>query len=140
MAALKVLALVEEFGEGIDRIYREMEARLMDPPIFAASSTSVTVTLRNRALASVEDQVWLSLLGQHELSIEERRLLIIARNEGAVTKRRVRELLPDADIDTLFSSAVAKGLVGLIGERGGSRYVLADEVTLRAGASGLEVA
>jgi ATP-dependent DNA helicase RecG len=138
MRALKALALVEEFGEGVDRIYREMEARLLEPPIFDASPTSVTVTLRNRALASVEDQVWLSLLGQYELSVEERHLLLIAKNEAGVTKRRFREMMPNVDLDAIFSSAIAKGLVRRIGERGGARYILTDEVRLRAGASGLE--
>jgi ATP-dependent DNA helicase RecG len=61
MLNLKRLGLVEEFGEGIDRMFGEMEARLMEPPQFQASSSSVTVTLRNRFLVSVEDQAWVSI-------------------------------------------------------------------------------
>lgn len=30
-----------------DRMFREMEARLMDPPSFVVTPSSVTVTLRN---------------------------------------------------------------------------------------------
>ena len=37
-----------------------------------------------------------------------------------------------------MAGGVAKGLLRQEGERGGSRYVLSDEVLLRAGSSGLE--
>ena len=110
----------------------------MEPPIFGATSSSVTVTLRNRSLVSVEDQVWLALLGQFTLSVAERRVLVAARREGAVTRRRLRNLLPGEDIRTLLRGAVAKGLLVRTGERGGSRYELSDEVVLRAGSRSIE--
>lgn len=56
MRVLKLIGLVEEYGEGVDRMIREMEARLMEPPLFTATPSSVTVTVRNRFLADVEDQ------------------------------------------------------------------------------------
>ncbi len=138
MRVLKLLGLVEEYGEGVDRMFREMEARLMDPPSFAVTPSSVTVTLRNRSLLSVDDQAWLSLLGHLELSPPERRILVLARREGDITPRRLRELMPGADVDSLVAGAVAKGLLVLTGHRGGARYVLSDEVVLRAGSEGLE--
>lgn len=138
MTVLKVLNLVEEYGEGVDRMYDEMEARLMEPPAFAVTPSSVTVTLRNRSLLGVEDQAWLSVLGHLELSPAERRLLVLARREGEVTRRRVRAAMPEVGADVLLSGAVAKGLIVRVGERGGSRYVLSDEVVVRAGASGVE--
>jgi ATP-dependent DNA helicase RecG len=138
MQTLRVLGLVEEYGEGVDRMFGEMEARLMEPPLFTATASSVTVTIRNRFLVAVEDQVWLALLGHYELSPQERRVLVAAQREGFVTRRRVRELLPDADPESVLAGAVAKGLFVRVGERGGARYVLADEVVMRAGASGIE--
>lgn len=138
MQVLKVLGLVEEYGEGVDRMYGEMEARLMEPPLFTATPSSVTVTIRNRFLVEVEDQVWLALLGHYDLSTPERLVLVAARREGGVTPRRVRELLPGTDPEELIGGAVAKGLFIRMGERGGTHYVLSDEVVMRAGAQGLE--
>jgi hypothetical protein len=46
--------------------------------------------------------------------------------------------VPDVDVEDLLAGAMAKGLLVRTGERGGTRYVLSDEVVLRAGASGLE--
>ena len=46
MRVLKTIGLVEERGEGIDRTYREMESRLMEPPTFKAKASSLPITLR----------------------------------------------------------------------------------------------
>ena len=124
MRALKALGLVEEFGEGIDRMYREMESRLLQPPTFETTSSSVTVTLYNRALAEVEDQAWLLGFGK-DVTAGERLALIAARNEGAVTRRSLRPLMPEAEVDAVLNSAVAKGLLHRVGSAGGTRYVLA---------------
>lgn len=138
MRVLKLLSLVEEYGEGVDRMIQEMEARLMEPPVFAATPSSVTVTVRNRFLVDVEDQVWLSLLAHYQLSAPERRALVLARRDGSVTPRRLRTTLPEANAEAVLSGAVAKGLLVRVGERGGTRYELSDEVVLRAGSKGKE--
>ena len=139
MRVLKILGLVEEYGDGIDRIYREMEARLMEPPIFEATASSVTVTLRNRMLVDVEDQVWLNQLGRDDVTSDERRVLVAARREGAVTPRDLRSMLPETDVDTVLAQSVAKGLLTRVGRRGGSRYVLSDALVRLVGSPGLAV-
>ena len=133
MRILKTLGLVEEYGEGIDRMYREMESRLMEPPMFEASAGSVTVTLRNRFLVDVEDQMWLMKLGREDLTMNERRALVAARRNGAVTPRELRDIVPEADAGAVLTGAAAKGLLERIGHRGGSRYVLSGAVAHRAG-------
>ncbi len=138
MGVLKTLGLVEEYGEGVDRMIREMEARLMMPPVFTATPSSVTVTLHNRFLVAVDDQVWLALLGGYPMTTHERRALVEARHGGAVTRRQLRELMPESDIDALLKGAVAKGLLVRVGRAGGTRYVLSDEVVLRVGSQGME--
>lgn len=137
MRVLKTLGLVEEYGEGVDRMFLEMESRLLEPPLFSATSDSVTVTLRNRMLIDIEDQVWFRLLSDIPMTTEERRALVVAHREGAVTPRRLRELMPDADSSAILAAATAKGLLERTGTRGGSRYVLSDEVVLRAGSTAI---
>ena len=123
MRVLKSLGLVEEYGEGIDRMYREMEARLLAPPVFEATSSSVTVTLRHRSLVDVEDQAW--LLGLADTTTASERLaLIAARRAGAVTRRALRSMMAAAQADTALKGAVAKGLLRRVGTAGGTRYVL----------------
>jgi ATP-dependent DNA helicase RecG len=140
MRVLKTLTLVEEYGEGVDRMFNEMESRLMEPPRFAATPSSVTVTLYNRSILSIDDQAWLALLGHLEdLTVQERRTLVIARHEDGVTPRRLRTAFGEEfDVDALIASLVARGLLVRVGRGGGARYVLSDEVVMRAGVAGVE--
>ncbi len=138
MGVLKTLGLVEEYGEGVDRMFREMDARLMTPPDISATDSSVTVTLYNRILVSIDDQAWIALLADFPMSREERLALVETRQRGAITRRRLRELLPGADPGDILAGAVAKGLLVRTGRGGGTRYVLSHEVVLRAGSEGME--
>ena len=140
MRVLRDIGLVEEFGEGVDRMHRAMEERLMLPPTFTAAEASLTVTLHNSFLVSVEDQAWLQLLasGPGPESAEERRTLVEARQAGQVPKRRLAELMPDVDVGQLVSTLVAKGLLVRVGRAGGTQYELSPEVTARVGGSGIE--
>ena len=56
------------------------------------------MTLRNRFLVDVEDQVWLSLLGHYPMTVDERRALVFAHREGSVTPGRLRQVLGDSDV------------------------------------------
>ena len=138
MGVLKTLGLVEEFGEGVDRMFREMDARLMTPPDINATSSSVTVTLYNRILVSIDDQAWMALLADFPMTRDERLALVETRQRGAITRRRLRELLPEADPGDVLAGAVAKGLLVRTGRGGGTRYELSREVVLRAGSEGME--
>ena len=138
MRSLKDFGLVEEFGEGVDRMFAEMEARLMTPPTITSSATSVTVSFFNRFLVSVEDQAWLASLSHLSLSEGERLALAIARQEGGVTRRRLNESIAGGDPTQTLRGAVAKGLLVQTGARGGVRYVLSAELAIRTGASGVE--
>ena len=137
MQILKTLGLVEEYGDGVDRMFREMDSRLLEPPLFRATADSVTVTLRNRMLVDMDDQVWLRLLSDIPMTADERRALVVANREGSVTPRRLRELMQDADVGAILAAAAARGLLVRTGTRGGSRYVLSDEVVQRAGSTAI---
>ncbi len=137
MRVLKTLGLVEEYGDGVDRMYREMESRLLEPPVFSQTPDSVTVTLHNRLLVDIEDQVWLRSLTDIQMTTGERRALVVANREGSVTPRRLRELMTEADVGAVLASATAKGLLVRTGTRGGSRYEPSDEVMLRVGSTAI---
>ncbi|MCK6531169.1 putative DNA binding domain-containing protein [Myxococcota bacterium] len=137
MGVLKYLRVVEEYGEGVDRMIDEMEARLMAPPTFLPTDDSVTVVLHNRTPLSVEDQAWLAMLADLDLSPAETRLVVEARRLGPVARRELEATLSGVDVPALLRAAVARGLVVQRGQRGGVRYALSDEIVLRAGARGI---
>ena len=135
MRTLRDLGLVEEFGEGVDRMYREMESRLMPPPEFTVTSDSVTVTLRNQFLVDIEEQAWLLALGPWPGSAAERRVLVELRRRGEAAKRHLGEVLPSIDLDYLLAEMLLRDLVERVGQAGGTQYRLSDAVLRRAGSS-----
>ncbi|MGH9000254.1 MAG: ATP-binding protein [Acidimicrobiia bacterium] len=136
MEALRALRIVEDFGEGIDRMYREMEQRLLGAPRFEATGASVTVTLSNRSSISLEDLLWLDLLpGASRLGPDERRVLVLARSTRQITNGAARRTL-GVDRETalrLLARLTDAGLLELQGERGGAHYVLTDAAVRSAG-------
>ena len=124
MRVLKTLGVVEEYGEGVSRMFEVMDRRLMDPPRIEATPESVTVTLSNLQTVPVEDQLWLHRFQDQDLTNHERRALVVARREGSVTPRALRRLLPGARVDAIIAGALRKGLLRRVGQRGGVRYVL----------------
>lgn len=138
MAVLKSLRLVDEYGEGVDRLYEQMGSRLLPDPVWFATPGSVTLTLRSCSEVSVEDQVWLSLLGNLTLTAPERRVLVLAQREGSITRRAAGKVTSENTVGPLLASMATKGLLRREGERGGCRYRLSDEIVARAGARGLE--
>lgn len=98
------ISALEEYGEGIDRMFDLMDARLMDPPIIVATPSSVTVTLHNRFLVTVEEQAWLAL--------DE--VIMRAGSSGMEAQARKRQMLLD-EIAKLGSLSTAEG-ADLLGE------------------------
>lgn len=138
MGALKSLELVDEFGEGVDRMYEGMAGRLLPDPTWSATDASVTVILRSDSPVTLDDQVWLSMLSATQMTADERRVLVLARHEGRVTRRGVRALLgPDVDVPSLLRGMSFKALLVQVGERGGTYYELSREIVARVGSYGI---
>jgi ATP-dependent DNA helicase RecG len=137
MALLRTAGLVEEFGDGVDRIFDDMAERLLPEPIYVATSSSVSVTLRTTTSLRLEDQVWLSTLSDVALSRDDRRVLLEVRATGQITRRAVRQLPVDAEPERLLRSMVQRGLLEPRGRRGGRFYVLSPEVRARSGDSSI---
>lgn len=133
MRTLRSVGLVEEYGEGVDRMFQEMESRLMRPPEFTAESDSLTVTLRNQFVIDLDEQAWLLALDPWAGSAAERRVLVELRRRGEAAKRHLAGVLPGVDLDALLNEMRLRGLVERVGRAGGTQYRLSDELIRRAG-------
>lgn len=133
MRTLRSMGLVEEYGEGVDRMFHEMEARLMQPPEFTATADSLTVTLRNQFLIDLDEQAWLLALDPWPGSAHERRVLVELRRRGEAAKRHLVDVLPSIDLDALLDEMRLRGLIERVGRAGGTQYRLSRDVIRRAG-------
>ena len=94
-------------GEGIPRMFSEMEDAFLPAPEIIADSRSFTVTLRNTMTLSSSDKEFIERLGNHDLTNEEFRALLQANRTGRVDNAYLRSR---CGLDTLSSSSVLRGL------------------------------
>lgn len=128
MDALQRLGLVEEAGQGIDRMIAEMEDALLDPPQFEERSASFVVRLRGGSVFAAEDRLWVSQFGQLDLSADAKVALVFARRTGAITNEQLRRLRPldrEASRETL-QDLVTRGLLDAFGRGRGTGYRLSE--------------
>jgi ATP-dependent DNA helicase RecG len=126
MDGLQRLGLVEEAGQGIDRMTAEMEDALLDPPQFEERSSSFLVRLRGGSVFAAEDRLWISQFRELDLNADAKVALVFARRTGAVTNEQLRRLRP-LDRETsraTLQDLVTRGLLEAYGRGRGTGYRL----------------
>ena len=101
------LGLARDQGEGIPRMFAEMEDAFLPRPDIDATNRSVTVTLRNTLTLNAIDREFISALGDLELSRNEFRTLLYTYRQGQIDNARLRAL---SGLDTLNASYLLRGL------------------------------
>lgn len=124
--ALVDLGAVRDQGEGIPRMFAEMEGLFLPEPTLTSDRRAFRVVLRNTPTLSIEDREWVSSLGSEDLSREEFRALLEAHRHGRVDNARLRDL---TGLDTLTASRLLgrlrdRGLVVMRGGGAASYYTL----------------
>jgi ATP-dependent DNA helicase RecG len=126
MDALHRLGLVEEAGQGIDRMFTEMEDALLDPPEFEEREASFVVRLKGTTLFTADDRLWAAQFASMELPPDAKMALVYVRRNGTIQNEDLRKLrgLDRDSSRAVLQNLVARGLLERTGERRGSRYVL----------------
>lgn len=101
------LGLARDQGEGIPRMFAEMEDAFLPRPDIDATNRSVTVTLRNTLTLNASDREFISALGDFELSRNEFRTLLYTYRQGQIDNAKLRAL---SGLDTLNASYLLRGL------------------------------
>ena len=126
MRVLVDLGVAREQGEGIPRMFAEMEDAFLPRPEIAASPNSVGITLRNTTTLTTADREFVARVGSIELSDLEFRALLHAHRHHRVENADLRTL---AGLDTLNASLVLRklrdrGLLDLHAHGANSYYTL----------------
>jgi ATP-dependent DNA helicase RecG len=130
MDGLQRLGLVEEAGQGIDRMIAEMEDALLDPPEFIERDSSFVVRLRGTSVFAVEDRLWVAQFADLDLSADAKIAIVYARRQGSISNEQLRSLR-GVDRDgsrAILQDLVARGLLEAVGRGRGARYVLGSAV------------
>jgi predicted HTH transcriptional regulator len=67
---------MREEGEGVARMFEEMETSYLNAPEFAVEASTLTVTLRNEPIFAGVDPAWYGAVRKLPLSLPQRRLLV----------------------------------------------------------------
>jgi len=122
---LSDLGYMREVGEGIPRMFEEMERNGLYPPELTIEAEALfTVRLRNQPVYSPEDVAWLDRYADRALTPNAKRILLYARAHGLSFTSRDYQEVCGVDLYTAsreIRELVWKGVVRLP-QKGGRVY------------------
>jgi len=134
------LGVVRDQGEGIPRMFAEMEGFFLPAPVLDPQGHLFRVTLRNTATLTADDKTFVARLGDAELTDVEFRALLEAHRAGRLDNARLRAI---SGLDTLGASALLRRLrdrelLALHAAGPNSYYELGPKAQLPVDAQGME--
>jgi ATP-dependent DNA helicase RecG len=125
------LRYVRDFGEGIDRMFREMETAGLPAPEYEEIVGALKVTLRNGlsavAAPPAERRLPASILGK--LNERQRRALVVVAKEGSINNNEYQKVFNISAVTAKrdLTQLTTLGLLQPVGEGRGRRYILKRE-------------
>lgn len=138
MEVFHLLNLVEEAGEGIDRILDAMDQALLAAPEFVETDNAFVVRLAGGGVLRAEERLWLQDLADLPPGPNGRLALVQARTHGVVTNEALRTLRPMTAVEArdVLRTLVARGHLAVRGTGRGTYYVLAGAAANAGAADG----
>lgn len=106
---LSDLGYMREIGEGVPRMFQEMEHNALRPPEFSTEGFYFTVTLRNTPIYDDQTLAWLKRFDRSRLSPRQQRLLVYALSHGKSLSTTDYQRVAEVDRDTAYREI--RGLV-----------------------------
>ncbi len=127
------LGYMRETGEGIPRMFDEMEKNGLYPPeINFVADSLFAVTLKNQPMYSVEDMEWLKQFDEAHLNPNQKRMLLFAKSHNNSFTSRQYQKICNVDIYTASKESkemIKKGIVALPQKRGRIYKILVSKKT-----------
>jgi ATP-dependent DNA helicase RecG len=96
------LGYLREMGEGVPRMFQEMEHYGLRPPEFTAEGFIFSVTLRNSPIYDDDTLRWLTQFANAEINFRQRRLLAYAYCHGKTFSTAEYQRIAEVDRDTAY--------------------------------------
>lgn len=96
------LGYLREMGEGVPRMFQEMEGYGLHPPELSLEGFIFTVTLRNSPVYDEATLRWLNQFGTAQINLRQRRLLAYAYCHGKTFSTAEYERIAEVDRDTAY--------------------------------------
>jgi len=126
MRAFKALRLVRERGEGIPRMFEEMEASLLPTPEFRVAEQFFAVTLRNTVVFDDDTMNWLRTFPIERMNNRQRRILAFAYQSGkgyfSLGEYAKENKIEKENAKREIKQLIDIGIVEMVGLRKGAKY------------------
>lgn len=96
------LRYVREMGEGVPRMFQEMEHNSLKPPEFTNEGFFFTVTLRNTPIYDEATLQWLNQFGRSRLNLRQQRILVYALSHDKLFSTSDYQRIVEVDRDTAY--------------------------------------
>ena len=100
--ALADLGYLREMGEGVPRMFQEMESYGLHPPELSVDGFIFAVTLRNAPVYDEATLRWLNQFNSGQINMRQRRLLAFAYCHGKTFSTAEYERIAEVDRDTAY--------------------------------------
>jgi ATP-dependent DNA helicase RecG len=126
MRVFKALGFVRERGEGLPRVFEEVEESCLPAPELSADGSFFKIVLRNTPIFDDETMRWLKQFPLEKLNARQRRVLAYCRQSGKgyfTLRDYVRENHIDKDASKKeIRELVEHGVIELVGNRKAAKY------------------
>ena len=96
------MGYLREMGEGVPRMFQEMETYGLNPPEFSTAGFIFSVTLRNAPVYDDQALRWLNQFGASHVNQRQRKLLAYAYCHGKTFSTTEYEKIAEVDRDTAY--------------------------------------
>ncbi|MDH3442600.1 MAG: putative DNA binding domain-containing protein [Deltaproteobacteria bacterium] len=103
------MGYLREIGEGVPRMFEEMEQHGLQPPEFSTEGFFLVVTLRNRPVYDEQTLRWLNKFSASQINWRQRRILAYAYCHGKTFSTAEYERVTEVDRDMAYRDI--RGLV-----------------------------
>ncbi len=116
--------LMSETGKGIRDAVKLMKKSYLNAPEFTEIETGLTIVMQNSPLFDVGDPAWESKVGNLDLNVNQKRILIVSK-ESSFTNSDYQQI-NNVDRDTAYreiQEIIDKGYISTKGKGRGLRYM-----------------
>jgi len=96
------MGYLREMGEGVPRMFQDMEHYGLRPPEFSSDGFFFTVTLRNTPVYDEATLKWLGQFRRFQVSYRQQRLLVYAYSHGKALSTMDYQRIGEVDRDTAY--------------------------------------
>lgn len=108
------LGYLREIGEGIPRMFQEMDHHGLRSPEFSTEGFFFTVTLHNTPIYDEATLRWLNQFGSSQINFRQRRLLAYAHSHGKSFSTADYQHVAEVDRDTAYREIRVMAKLGIV--------------------------